>query len=172
MGSKSLIFKDDQNIDIYIIGEIATSILRCTLVNLCKFTSGFIIIGSKGNVRINVQGDKRDWDRQNTNLKLCTYAPTMFCMMTSSNGNIFRGEFPAPRPVSRSFDVYFDLRPNKQLSKQSWGWWFDTLSCSLWRHCNGSHKCDSLVLFDLYMLHKLLLQQGNGIAIQTCVKLS
>ena len=37
------------------------------------------------------------------------------------------GEFPAQRPVTRSFDVYFDLRPNKQLSKQSWGWWFDTL---------------------------------------------
>ena len=31
------------------------------------------------------------------------------------------GEFPAQRPVTRSFDVFFDLRPNKQLSKQSWG---------------------------------------------------
>ena len=28
------------------------------------------------------------------------------------------GEFPAQRPVARSFDVYFDLRPNKRLSKQ------------------------------------------------------
>ena len=35
------------------------------------------------------------------------------------------GEFPAQRPVTRSFDVFFDLRPNKQLSKQSWGWWFE-----------------------------------------------
>ena len=25
---------------------------------------------------------------------------------------------------------------NKRLSKQSWGWWFETLSRSLWRHCN------------------------------------
>ena len=25
---------------------------------------------------------------------------------------------------------------NKRLSKQSWGWWFDTPSRSLWRHCN------------------------------------
>ena len=25
---------------------------------------------------------------------------------------------------------------NKQLSKQSWGWWFETPSCSLWHHCN------------------------------------
>ena len=29
------------------------------------------------------------------------------------------GEFPAQRPVTRSFDVFFDLRLNKQLSKQS-----------------------------------------------------
>ena len=45
--------------------------------------------------------------------------------MTSSNGNIFRvtgplcgeftgpGEFPTQRPVTRSFDVFFDLRLNK-----------------------------------------------------------
>ena len=48
-------------------------------------------------------------------------------MMTSSNGNIFHvtgplcgeftgpGEFPARRPVTRSFGVFFDLRPNKRL---------------------------------------------------------
>ena len=69
-------------------------------------------------------------------------------MMTSSNGNIFRvtgplcgeftgpGEFPAQRPVTRSFDVFFDLCLNKRLSKQWWGWWFVTLSWSLWRQCN------------------------------------
>ena len=48
------------------------------------------------------------------------------------------GEFPAQRPVTRSFDVFFDLRLNKRLSKQWWGWWFETLSCPLWRHCNGT----------------------------------
>ena len=49
--------------------------------------------------------------------------------MTSSNGNIFRvtgqlrgnsavtGEFTAQRPVTRSFDVFFDLRLNERLSK-------------------------------------------------------
>ena len=52
-------------------------------------------------------------------------------MMTSSNGNIFRvtgplygeftgpGEFPTQRPVTRSFDVYFDQGLNKRLCKQS-----------------------------------------------------
>ena len=39
-------------------------------------------------------------------------------------------EFPAQRPVTRSFDVYFDMQPNKRLSKQSWGWWFETPSRS------------------------------------------
>ena len=69
-------------------------------------------------------------------------------MMTSSNGNIFRvtghlcGEFTGPRriptqrPVTRSFDIFFDLRPNKRLRKQLWGWWFETPLCPLWRHCN------------------------------------
>ena len=70
-------------------------------------------------------------------------------MMTSSNGNIFRvtgplcgeftgpGEFPTQRPVTRSFDVIFDLRLNKRLSKQPRGWWFETPSCPFWRHGNG-----------------------------------
>ena len=66
----------------------------------------------------------------------------LWTMMTSSNGNIFRvtdhlcGEFHAQRPVTRSFGVFFDLRLNKRLSKQSWGWWFETLSRPLWRHRN------------------------------------
>ena len=46
------------------------------------------------------------------------------------------GEFPAQGPVTRSFDVFCDLHLNKRLSKQSWGWWFETLLCPLWRHCN------------------------------------
>ena len=72
-------------------------------------------------------------------------------MMTSSNGNLLRvtghlsgeftgpGEFPTQRPVTRSFDVFFDLRLNKWLSKQWWGWWFEMLSCPLRRHCNGMY---------------------------------
>ena len=40
------------------------------------------------------------------------------------------------RPVTRSFDVFFDLRLNKRLSKQPWGWWFETPPWSLWRQCN------------------------------------
>ena len=50
------------------------------------------------------------------------------------------GEFPVQRPVTRSFDVFFDLHSNKRVSKQSSGWWFETPSRPLWRHCNG--PCD------------------------------
>ena len=46
------------------------------------------------------------------------------------------GEFPAQRPVTRCFDVSFDLHPHKRLSKQWWGRWYETLSCPLWRHGN------------------------------------
>ena len=46
------------------------------------------------------------------------------------------GEFPAQRPVTRSFDVFFDLNPIKRLSKQSLRWWFETPSGSLCRHSN------------------------------------
>ena len=31
------------------------------------------------------------------------------------------GEFPAHRPVTRSFDVFFDLCQNNRLSRQWWG---------------------------------------------------
>ena len=55
-------------------------------------------------------------------------------MIMSSKGNIFRvtghlcgnspvtGEFPAQRPVTRSFDGLFDLCLRKGMCKQSWGW--------------------------------------------------
>ena len=48
------------------------------------------------------------------------------------------GEFPTQRPVTRSYGVFFDLRLNKRLSRQSWCWGFETLSRPLWRHCNES----------------------------------
>ena len=47
------------------------------------------------------------------------------------------GRLPSQRPVTRNFDVFFDLlRLNKRLSKQSRRWWSETPSLWLWRHCN------------------------------------
>ena len=63
---------------------------------------------------------------------------TFSALLTLCAGNSpFTGEFPVQRTVTHSFDVFFDLCLNKRLSKQSWGWWFETPSSSLWRHCNA-----------------------------------
>ena len=48
------------------------------------------------------------------------------------------GEFPSQSPVTRSFDVFFDMPLNKGLSKQSRGWWFETPLRSLWRQSNDT----------------------------------
>ena len=63
------------------------------------------------------------------------------------------GEFPAQRPVTRSFGVFFDLRPNKRLSKQSWGWWFETPSRPLWRHRNGLYAVSLVRAVYIWDLH-------------------
>ena len=54
-----------------------------------------------------------------------------------AGNSLVTGEFPAQWPVTQSFDVFFDLRLNKGLSKHLWGWRFEMPSCSLWRHCNA-----------------------------------
>ena len=67
--------------------------------------------------------------------------------MTSSNENTFRvtghlcGEFTGHRwiPHTKTSDVElwcFLWSPDKRLSKQWGGWWFETPSRPLWRHCN------------------------------------
>ena len=62
------------------------------------------------------------------------------------------GEFPAQRPVMRSFDVSFDLRLNERLSKHSWGWWLETPLLPLWRHNNGIRRVDygSIYMSSIY----------------------
>ena len=87
-------------------------------------------------------------------------------MMTSSNGDISSllafcarnspvpGEFPSQRPVTRSFDVSFDLRLNTRLCKQSWGWWFKTPPRPLWRHRNATYE-------SLDIIAKWLLTNGH-----------
>ena len=78
-------------------------------------------------------------------------------MMTSSNGNIFRvtghlcGEFTGLRwiPHTKASDAelgcFLWYASEKRLSKQSWGWWFETLSRPLWRHRYVSRNIPILV---------------------------
>ena len=70
---------------------------------------------------------------------------TFFMLLALCEGNsLVTSEFPSQRPVMWSFDVFFDLRLNKQLSKRSRCWWFQMPSRSLWHH------------FDVMILHEML----------------
>ena len=53
-----------------------------------------------------------------------------------ARNSLVTGESPSQSPVTRSFDIFFDLRLKKRLSKQSRRRWFETPLRSLWRHCN------------------------------------
>ena len=61
-----------------------------------------------------------------------------FALLALCGGNSpATGEFPSQRPVTRSFDVFFDLHLNKRLNKQSRRRWFQKPSRPSWCHCNG-----------------------------------
>ena len=90
-------------------------------------------------------------------------------MMTLSNGKIFRvighlcGEFTGHRwiPLTKAsdaeIDVFFDLCLNKRLSKQSWGWLFETPSRPLWRHFNESFPFPHLTPIEPVASHQFFI---------------
>ena len=55
--------------------------------------------------------------------------------LRAGNSPVTGGD-PSQRPVTRSFDVFTCFWIKRSLSKQPWGWWFETPSRSLWRHGN------------------------------------
>ena len=83
---------------------------------------------SRASVQVELGGEFSWWRHQ---------METFSALLAICVGNSpVPGDFPTQRPVKRSFDVLFDLRPNKRLSKQSWGCWFEAPSGPIWRHCN------------------------------------
>ena len=60
------------------------------------------------------------------------------------------GEFHEQKPVTQSFDVFFDLHLNTWSNKQSWGWWFETLSHPLWRHCHVNRQNEYKLVDDIF----------------------
>ena len=70
------------------------------------------------------------------------------------------GGFPLQGSLKRSFDVFFDLRLNKRLSKQSRGRWFEKPSRSLWHHCNMKMQSCKWVSSTAAQAHKLLQSDG------------
>ena len=75
-------------------------------------------------------------------------------LATCAGNSPVPGEFPTQRPVTQSFNVFSDLCLNKQLNKQSWGWWLETLSRSLWCHCNDDDTPLCEVVWALSTSHK------------------
>ena len=111
---------------------------QCNVINTYTIHVSMDTVGLKTEIEIYVSNYSETWWRHQTE--------TFSALLAICAGNSpVPGEFPTQRPVTRSFDVYFDLRPNKWLSKQSWVWWFETLSCSLWRHCNESCYAPSVI---------------------------
>ena len=91
---------------------------------------------SSERVKCFINGSSNDLSLELENLQLHDdVIKSAFLALCEGNSPV-NGEFPTQRPVTRSFDVFFDLCLNKRLSKQSWGWWFETPLRSLWRHCN------------------------------------
>ena len=70
------------------------------------------------------------------------------------------GKIPRTKASDAERWCFFDLRLNERLSKQSWGWWFETPSRPLWRHSNGHTG-----LADMWAychLHNKLRSRHNG----------
>ena len=86
---------------------------------------------------------------------------TFSALLAICAGNaLITGEFPAQRPVTRNFDVFFDLRLNKRLRKQSWGWWFEKSSTPLWRHSNRwTHSILQTIEWMSIMLNSMMFSQ-------------
>ena len=87
---------------------------------------------------------------------ICIIPNALWGMMMSSNGDIFRvtgplcgeftghpvtGEFPHTKASDAELRCFLWSAPEyKRLSKQSWGWWFEKLLCSIWRQDNGCKR--------------------------------
>ena len=61
-------------------------------------------------------GDRKTWDQTLWRHQIETFSALL--ALCAGNSSV-TGEFPSQRPVTWSFDVFFDLRLNKRLSKQS-----------------------------------------------------
>ena len=115
---------------------ITTSSTSCVTTNLVPLQlSLFSITRVDIQIRITYNGFTR-W-LQYVNTWWRHQMETFFALLALCAGNsLVTTEFPSQRPVMRSFDVFFDLRLNKRLSKQSGSWWFETPSRSFSRQCN------------------------------------
>ena len=142
--------------------------LACVLYNRMNYitVTAFYVVLSKNNAFVKFSNINRI-DRQNSSLNHDKkYGDVIkwkrFPRCWPFVWGIHRSpvNFPAQRPVTRSFDVFFDLSLNQRLSKQSWGWWFETLPRPLWRHCNVDSRTTRMFTTFLF----------NGGSMQSLIK--
>ena len=102
-------------------------------------TSAFLIIGSMWGLAANYPSPKiaesfsvcHDVIIHHDDVIKLKHFPCYWPFVRGTTGHLC---FPSQRPVTPSFDVFFDVRLNKRLRKQSKCWWLQTPPCSLWRH--------------------------------------
>ena len=100
--------------------------VRCTGIGLTPTPN--VPLTTTQPRRISCQGRHLWWRHQ---------METFSALLTLCAGNSsVTGEFPAQRQVTLWCFLYLCL--NKWLSKESWGWWFETSWRSLWRHINSN----------------------------------
>ena len=112
--------------------QVLQDSIRCVILCLCHFSYHMLCFSEELHPNFGfIARAKWSWWRH----QMETFSALLaFCAGNSP----VTGEIPALRPVTQSFDVFCDLRLNKRLSKQSWGWWFEIPLRSLWRHSNVS----------------------------------
>ena len=94
---------------------------------------------SLGRCRKTVKESGKNWRKSVARWRHQVETFSVLLALCAGNSPVI-DEFPSQRPVTRSFDVSLICALNKRLGKQSGGWWFETPSRSLWRHCNVPNK--------------------------------
>ena len=95
---------------------------KCRLRNGGHFVSASMYLKSPPYVLSHAVSGQEGWYKVINSCWWRHQMETFSALQALCTGNspVISG-FPAQRPVTRRFDVFFDLRLNKQLSKQAWG---------------------------------------------------
>ena len=135
-----------------VIKRLSTGHRQTIISNNCHQTVVRYLMKACGNISKGCSSKWTSWWRH----EMETFSALLALCVGNSP---VTGEFPSQRPMTQSFDVVFDLHPNKSLSKQSRHRWFETPSPSLWRHCNASEGCQRAVKM---IISTCMLRQLSG----------
>ena len=101
--------------------------------HMMKMHIGPSVVGAEETSDYHIYGITQNWPDPWWRHKMETFSALL--ALCVGNSPVI-GEFPSQRPVTRNFDVFFDLCLKKRLSKRSRRRWFEMSWRLLWRHCN------------------------------------